>query len=625
MKINLFLKGGICILAFLFSCNSKKSKMEETKTSSIINLSDPHSFARPEEAVVNHLSLDLSVDFTKKILKGTSKLEIEVFENSDKIILDTRGLIIEKVFAGQQEVAFETGEEKPFMGKPLIIPVTMNTKEVTVHYSTSPDASALQWLSPEQTAGGKSPFLFTQSQAILARTWIPIQDSPGIRFTYDATIRVPAHLMALMSAENPHQKNSSGVYTFKMPQRVPAYLLALSVGDVVFKPIDQRTGVYAESVTIDKAVNEFAELPKMIYAAEKLYGPYAWGRYDVIILPPSFPFGGMENPRLTFATPTILAGDRSLTALIAHELAHSWSGNLVTNATWNDFWMNEGFTVYFENRIMESIYGKDFSDMQSLLGFEDLQETIAELGDSSADTHLKLKLEGRDPDDGMNDVAYEKGHFLLLLIEQTIGREKFDVFLKNYFKEHAFQTITTEQFLDEYQEKIVNGNKAISDKIKIEDWIYKPGIPANCPKITSAKFETVKSDVESWKNGTPAAELNTKNYTTNEWLRFLRSLPRNISSDKMNELDHSFHFSSTGNSEILFAWLELAIANKYEKAYPALIEFLNNVGRRKFVKPLFSELVKTEQGKILAKEIYKTARGNYHSITQETIDEILSK
>ena len=313
-----------------------------------------------------------------------------------------------------------------------------------------------------------------------------------------------------------------------------------------------------------------------------------------------------------------------LTSLIAHELAHSWSGNLVTNATWNDFWMNEGFTVYFENRIMEALYGKDFADMQAYLGLEDLKETIAELGHTSPDTRLKLSLEGRDPDDGVTDIAYEKGRFLILLIERTIGRDRLDSFLKNYFNKYAFRTITTEEFLKEYNENIIKGDSSISKKINIEEWIYKPGLPSNCPEISSVKFEEVKKEVVAWEKGKAASSLITKNYSTNEWLRFLRQLPRKMSLEKMKELDNAFQFSSSGNSEILFAWLELSIANEYKDSYPALREFLNEVGRRKFVKPLFVEMVKTPAGKAMAEDIYRSSRNNYHSVTQHTIDEIIN-
>jgi hypothetical protein len=333
----------------------------------------------------------------------------------------------------------------------------------------------------------------------------------------------------------------------------------------------------------------------------------------------------MENPRLTFATPTILAGDRSLVSLVAHELAHSWSGNLVTNATWNDFWMNEGFTVYFENRIMEKLYGKDFADMQALLGLEDLKETIAELVDTCIDTQLKLKLENRDPDDGMNDIAYEKGHFLLLLIEQTVGRATFDDFLKNYFQLHAFKTITTEQFLEEFNRQLVNGNKEIAEKIRINDWIYKPGLPSNCPVVKSERFENVERTAKKFAAGTSADKLEISNYSTNEWLRFLRALPESMNTTQMKALDDQFHFTNNGNAEILFAWFLHVIHSKYEPAYPALKDFLYEVGRRKFVKPLFAELLRTPEGRKMAEEIYAIARKNYHSITQQTIDEMLKK
>jgi len=616
---------------FLFSllifagCSHQDNSSKQSLPGTDMITNDPHSFAKPNDGIVKHLDLNLIVDFDKKVLKGSATLNIELKNNSTSVILDTRDLDIEKVVLDDStDAEFQLGNEVKYLGRPLTVTTKPSTKQFTVYYSTSPGAAALQWLSPAQTAGKKFPFLFTQSQAILARTWAPVQDSPGIRFTYSATIKVPKELMALMSAENPQKKNAEGIYHFNMPQPIPAYLLALSAGDLVFHSFDKRTGVYAEPVTIDKATYEFEDLPKMVDAAEKLYGPYAWGEYDLIILPPSFPFGGMENPRLTFATPTILAGDRSLTSLVAHELAHSWSGNLVTNATWNDFWMNEGFTVYFENRIMEALYGKDFADMQRILGQESVKETIKELGDTSADTRLKLDLTGRDPDDGVSDIAYEKGNNLLLVIEREVGREKFDAFLKTYFAKHAFKTITTEQFLDYYKANLVKDNSEEAKRIQIEKWIYNPGLPENYVKISSTRFAAVDQEVEKWKAGTPPSKLSTKNFTTNEWLRFLNTLPDSMSAAQMRELDEVFHFSNSGNSEILFAWFEHAIPSHYEAAYGSIENFLINVGRRKFVKPLFSALVKTPQGKEMAKRIYAKARPNYHSVTANTIDEILN-
>ena len=605
----------------------KDTTKEETLESEKLYVHDPHTYANAEDAIVRHLALDLNVDFDKKVISGKASIFFDNKTSAKKIILDTRDLTIDKITldSAETEAKFVLAEKDKFLGQALSIDIKPNTKFVTVYYSTSPEAQALQWLSPEQTAGKKSPFLFTQSEAILARSWVPVQDSPGIRFTYEAKVHVPPGLMAVMSAKNPQEKNTEGNYSFRMDQKIPAYLLALAVGDFTFRSLDKRTGVYAENVTIDKAVNEFADLPKMLNTAEKLYGPYAWEQYDVIVLPPSFPFGGMENPRITFATPTILAGDRSLTALIAHELAHSWSGNLVTNATWNDFWMNEGFTVYFESRIMEALYGKDFADMQTLLGVEDLKETMAELGEKSEDTHLKLKLDSRDPDDGMNDIAYEKGRLLIVLMEQTFGREKLDNFLRNHFKNHAFGTITTEQFIEEYKRDLVGADSAKGKFIDIEQWVYAPGLPANAPQIRSVRFENVAKQIELWKSGTKASALQTKGYTTNEWLRFLGLLPEKLSHDQMKELDATFHFSETGNSEILFAWLERVVNNQYKENYPQVKKFLIDIGRRKFVKPLFVALVKTPQGKEFAREIYKESRPNYHYVTQATIDGILTK
>jgi len=589
-----------------------------------MNAIDPHSFARPDEAIIKHLDLDINVDFEKKIISGKATYDIDVKAGASKIILDTRNLKIEKVTLDNDEpTTFQLGEDGKFLGRSLTVNCKPANRKLTIFYSTSPDAAAVQWLSPEQTAGKKYPFLFTQSQAILARTWVPVQDSPGIRFTYNATVKVPKELLAVMSAENPQSKNVEGVYHFKMPQPIPAYLLALSVGDLAFKSFDNRTGVYAEPVTIENAAYEFAELPKMVDAAEKLYGPYEWGRYDLLVLPPSFPFGGMENPRLTFCTPTILAGDRSLTSLVAHELAHSWSGNLVTNATWNDFWLNEGFTVYFENRIMEALYGKDFDDMQKILGQEDLMETIKDLGDTSKDTHLKLQLDGRDPDDGMTDVAYEKGANLLMIIEQAIGRNKLDAFLKNYFKKYSFKSVNTAQFIEEYKNNLIAGSNAAA-KINIDKWIYGPGFPDDHLKIVSSKFNNVDQQVVAFNSETPASQLKTNDFTAFEWIRFLRGLPQRLSGVKMKELDEAFQFSKSGNSEILFEWLQHVIASNYEPSYPALENFLVNVGRRKFVKPLFTELSKTPQGKEMAKKIYAKARPNYHSVTSGTIDEILN-
>lgn len=587
---------------------------------------DPHSFASPADVVVKHLNLDLSVDFDNKQLAGKATLQIENRTGAKELRLDTRDLTIQKVTLDKAEAAatFSLGEEQKFLGRGLTVGITPETREVNIYYHTSPQAGALQWLEPSQTAGKKRPFLFTQSQAILARTWVPCQDTPGVRMTYHAKVKVPGDLLAVMSATNSSQLNAQGVYEFDMPQAIPSYLLALAVGDLAFRSLGTRSGVYAETSVVDKAAYEFADIEKMIGAAEALYGPYRWERYDVIVLPPSFPFGGMENPRLTFATPTVLAGDRSLVSLIAHELAHSWSGNLVTNATWNDFWLNEGFTNYFENRIMEKINGRNYSEMLAQLGLQGLRDEVAAISkEHPEDTRLHLELAGRDPDEGMTNIAYDKGFMFLRMIEESVGRERWDAFLRKYFDTFAFQSLTTSHFVQYLRDNLIAGDKALEEKLKLEQWIYQPGLPDNCPKIEATEFAKVEEQLKALQAGTAAKDLRTEGWTTQHWLHFLSKLPDSLSKAQMSDLDAAFGFTKTGNSEILSAWLMRAIAGKYEAAYPALENFLLSQGRRKFLKPLYTELAKTAEGKAMAQKIYQKARPTYHSVSYSTIDEIL--
>ena len=597
--------------AILFvSCNQK----EDLRV-------DKHSFSEPHNIRTTHLDLAVTVDFETEVISGKAKYTLENLVGSKQLILDANGLRIDQVLSAGLECTYRLGENDSILGQALIIDLEKEATEVTIYYQSAPNAKALQWLNPKQTAGKKQPFLFTQSQAILARTWLPCQDSPGVRFSYNATVTVPAGLMAVMSAENPTKKTSDGVYHFKMKQAIPAYLMALGVGNLEFKSLGAHTGIYAEPEMIAKAAYEFAETENMLKIAEKMYGKYAWERYDMLLLPPSFPFGGMENPRLTFVTPTILAGDRSLTALIAHELAHSWSGNLVTNKTWDDFWLNEGFTVYFERRIMEQMEDKDYADMLALLGKQDLEHTVNTLGHSHKDTHLKLDLLQRDPDDGMTDIAYEKGFFLLRLIEETVGRKQFDVFLNTYFTENAFKVMDTEEFVLYLNNNLLNNDLEAKRKIRLNEWIYGAGIPDNCPKVKSTKFKAVDQGILSFEKGYPLANINSEKWSSHEWLHFLRQLPKDLSLNKLKKLDLAFGFTKSGNSEILNAWFQLVIPTNYKAADQALENFLMTVGRRKFLQPLYEALSLKNPTK--AKNIYQNARENYHSVTTQTLDAIL--
>jgi leukotriene-A4 hydrolase len=585
---------------------------------------DPHSFARPWEVSVDHLALDLTVDFAARQLTGTATLRLRHRGRADTLYLDSRDLDIRRVTLadGKTEVPFTLGAPAPFVGSALAIRVPPDAPAVIVTYATRPQAAALQWLTPAQ-AGSLQPFLYTQSEAILARTWVPCQDTPSVRQTYEATVRVPPGAMAVMSAENPTARSADGVYHFKMPQAIPSYLLALAVGDITFKPLSNRSGVYALPAVIDRAAWELADIPRMMDAAEKLYGPYQWGRYDLLVLPPSYPYGGMENPRLTFATPTLLAGDRSLVSVVAHELAHSWSGNLVTNATWNDFWLNEGFTVYFERRIMESLYGRDYADMLAVLGRADLDDTLHEMGMTSPDTRLHLDSAGRDPDEATSLIGYEKGALFLSTIEASVGRPRFDRFLREYFAAFAFQSMDTRRFAAYLKEHLLDASPGLAESLRLNDWLYGTGLPANAITVHSAAFTKVDQQAAAFTQGTPPSQLATTGWATFQWLHFLHDLPPATTTAQMAELDAAFHFTASGNDEILDRWLLLAVRTGYAPANATLERFLLTVGRGKYVEPLYTEMGKTAAGTETALRIYVRARPGYHSVTQSAVDKIL--
>jgi leukotriene-A4 hydrolase len=590
---------------------------------------DYHSYSNPQEVRVRHLDLDLNVDFKRRVLEGTADLTVERAQGAGaaQLILDTRALSITRVETSAdgksfRDTQFSLGSTDAVLGAPLNIRLPERVTRVRVHYATSPAASGLQWLEPAQTAGKKNPFLFTQSEAIHARSWIPLQDTPQVRMTYTARVRTPRGLLAVMSAENDPRAVADGDYSFRMTQAIPSYLIALAVGDLRFRSLGKRTGVYAEPSVIDRAAREFEDTEKMVETTERLYGPYRWGRYDLLVLPPSFPYGGMENPRVTFATPTVLAGDKSLVSLVAHELAHSWSGNLVTNATWSDFWLNEGFTTYIERRIIEAVYGREREEMEAALGRSSLEEEMAGL--EERDTILHVDLKGRDPDAGSTGVPYEKGALFLRSMEETFGRERFDEFLRGYFNHFAFQSIRTEDFVAYLKANLLDKNPQLAARVSLEEWIYKPGLPASAPQPKSDAFSRVQAQAKSWLAGeTELARIPTASWSTQEWLHFLQGLPNDLGRERMAELDRAFQLTRSGNSEIAFQWLLMAIRNRYEAAYPRLEEYLMTIGRRKLIKPLYEELAKTPEGHERAAAIYRRARPTYHPIAVTTIDEIL--
>jgi aminopeptidase N len=600
----------------------------------IVSGRDYHSFADPSAFRVKHLDLDLQTSFEDKRLSGVADLTIARHApDATKLVLDTRDLTIRQTWwlrgAGDLvPLRFTLGVRDPMLGTPLTIdlPPEANAPEfaVRISYQTRPEASGLQWVAAAQTAEKTHPFLFTQSQAIHARSWIPLQDTPQVRMTYSATIHVPPGMRAVMSAENSLELATNGVYQFRMPQAIPSYLIALGVGKLEFRATGPRTGVFAESSVVEAAAKEFSETEQMIEVSEKLFGPYRWGRYDLLILPPSFPFGGMENPRLSFITPTVIAGDRSLTALIAHELAHSWSGYLVTNATWRDLWLNEGLTVFLQGRIMLAVYGERREAMEEALDLATLRNELATL--PASDQILAIDLRGRDPDDVFTQVPYIKGALFVSWLASRFGDGPVDKFLHQYFDQFAFQSITTEDFRAYLDANLLPQKPGAVKPAELDEWMKSPGLPKSAVLPHSDAFELVDTARQEWLAGkVAAANLPAKQWTTHEWVHFLDGMPAKLPATRLDELDSAYALTASGNSEIAFSWLRIAIRNEYAPAWPKLDSYLTTIGRRKLIKPLYEDLMKTPAGAERARAIYTRARPNYHPIATGTLDPIVLK
>lgn len=591
---------------------------------------DPHSYANTDAVSVRSLALDLSADFKRRELAGSAELTLDWHDPAARsLVLDTRDLTIEGVDAvdadGTAHTARYTLDKRdPILGSALRIALDAQAPRVRVRYHTAPTASGLQWMSPAQTAGKKQPFMFSQSESVHARSWVPLQDTPSVRFTYTAHIRVPKPLRALMSADNDVHHPLDGDFRFSMPQPIPSYLLAIAVGDIDVRETGPRSAVYAEPSVVDAAAKEFADTEKMIETTEKLYGPYRWGRYDLLVLPPSFPYGGMENPRLTFATPTVIVGDKSLVSLVAHELAHSWSGNLVTNAAWKHMWLNEGFTVYVENRITEAVYGKAKADEEFILAADELRGEVKRM--PKPDQRLVPDFDGRDPDDAGSDFAYTKGAWLLRTLEASYGRDVFDAYLRGYFDHFAFSSITTDQMLAYLDENLIRKHPGHMSLAEVKAWIDEPGIPADAKVPVSPQFEAIAAARAQWLAGQrAAAALDAGSWNTQEWMYFLDGLPEKLTTKQLADLDAAWHLNGSKNAEIARRWYLAAIRSGYLPAREAMAEYMTRIGRRYLVVPLYEALAKTPDGKAFARKVYAKAKPGYHPLTQASIEKALAR
>ena len=592
--------------------------------------SEPHSYANPQQIRVSDITLDLAVDFDQRRLSGYAELTVEHVDPAAKdLVLDTRALSIERVESRNDPSAkwkatpFKLAAADRVLGSKLTVTLAPEATSVRIRYATAPGASALQWLTPEQTAGKKHPFLFTQSQAIHARSWIPLQDTPLVRAPYRARIKTPKGLRAVMSAEMRDTPAVDGSWEFVMPQPIPSYLIALAVGDLEFRSTGTRTGVYAEPSVLEAAAYEFGETEDTMKLAEKTYGAYRWGRYDLLVLPPSFPYGGMENPRLTFVTPSVITGDRKLVSLITHELSHSWSGNLVTNATWSDFWLNEGFTTYLTYRLTDAQYGKDFGDMERVLGVQDLKDSIDQA--EEADRALVRATPAADPDEVFSSIPYERGALFLVWLEDRFGRKAFDAFVRGWFDDHAFKSATTEQFLAYLDTKLLARNPDKVSKQQLDAWIYATTLPDFAVLPKSEAFTQVSEAQLAFVEGrVTAAALPAAKWTVQQWQHFLDTMPASVTVEQLAALDQEYQLTGTRNQIVACSWLRLRIAQGDKKAWPTAETYLQGVGRMRLISPVYRALAKTPQGLKFARTVYEKARPGYHPIAREAVERLLA-
>ncbi len=586
-----------------------------------MEFNDPASYADLAQGKIKHIDFRIGVNFATRTLDLDATYELQEPVRGS-LYLDCFKIDLKKAHAGGRELKREFDAKDDILGERLHLKGLENDRTFTLSFQTSPEARALQWLNASQTAGGNYPFLFSQCQAIHARSIFPCQDTPSVRFTFSAEIEVPEGLVAAMAAEQTGIRKESGrtFFTFNMPQPIPSYLFALGIGNLVFRELGPRTGVYAEPETIEAAAWEFAENETKIVEAEKLLGPYLWGRYDLLILPPSFPYGGMENPRLTFLTPTAILGTRGHTSLITHELAHAWTGNLVTNATWRDFWLNEGWTTYAETRITEVLEGKEVTDLHAAYDEKRLIEVMEYIGMDSPHTCLKLPNE-KDADQFSTIIPYYKGCFFLQECEYVVGRERFDAFIQKYMARFQFQSLTTEAFLDFLKAELPE----VFEKVNVQKWVYEPGLPEERRKPKSRLYDEVQGVLDDYQQGIKPAKEQVQDWHRYQILSFLQGLPRKISVEDCQYFENILDLEKRNDVALSHHFYPIAIASGYQAILPRIEQLMEKIGRMLYVLPIVRAMAETEWSRDYIRPLFERVRDHHHQITVRSIEGILKK
>ena len=498
-----------------------------------------------------------------------------------------------------------------------------------LEYETLPSSSAIQWLTKEQTADKTHPYMFTQCQAIHARSLLPCQDCPSIKTSYTAYVAAPGWSQCMMSAvsDGSSELDTEGYRIFKWKQsvQIPAYLIAIVAGRVESRDIGPRTRVWAEPSVVEAAAFDFAQTEEFICHAESIMDQeYVWGRYDLVCLPPSFPYGGMENPCLTFVTPTLLTGDRSLADVIAHEIAHSWTGNLITNHTWEHFWLNEGWTVWLQRKIMSRIHSPEYFDFDSIIGWKHLSDSVDVYGEQHPFTLLVPTIAGVDPDDSFSSVPYEKGFNFLYYMSKIVGSENFDEFAKAYVQKFKYGTVTTDQFCSFFRAHFDARNIDYS-QVDWDAWISKPGMPPVTPDFDQTLSNDCTAVANRWLLNEECTLATSKSWTSSQYVVMLEKILTDLGQEKelpestLKRMEEIYEFSKTRNAEIRFCWQKLCLRSHVSFIFEQVEAFLKEQGRMKFVRPLFRELQQTDEGKKLANRIFSEWKMNYHPIAQKMI------